>query len=121
MPVTYGILDESILIVLEGVVESAELLEAQHAMFNDPAFKGTYPRLIDATGVTTMNFSSGIVRHVARCAEERGLRRAALVSNNQDFVHGMMRLYAEYTGRAEVEVFRNREAAAAWLNGDYRS
>jgi len=122
MPVAYAIIDDSILIVLTGKLQPRELLEAQHELFADPAFVKAcrWPRLVDATGVTdATDVSDGVVRHLAACAHERGLRRAALVSNNQELVHRMMTLYAEHTGDAKVEVFRNREAATRWLRGIY--
>lgn len=115
MPVSYLILDTSILAVLEGVVTEREMLAAQHAMFADPAFNGSYTRLVDATAVTKLELSDTIVRHLAQSAYERGLRKAALVSNDTDVVYGLMRMYAEYSGDAVVEVFRDRAAAARWL------
>jgi len=119
-PIKYLIIDKTILVVLQGVVTDRALLNAQHTMFADPAFRGDYPRLIDATGCTEMQCTAAVITHVARCAVDRGLRRAALVSNHNGFVQELMSLYATYTGDARVEVFRNREIAAEWLQGYYR-
>lgn len=115
MPVSYMILAETILIVLDGIVDERELLEAQHELFCDPGFHGEFPRLVDGTTMTRFNVSDKIVRHLANSAYERGLRKAALVSNDTEVVYGLMRMYAEYSGDAVVEVFRDREAAARWL------
>ena len=115
MAVSYMIIDNMILIVLDGVVNDRELLEAQTDLFDNPAFQGELPRLVDATGVTEMRLSAAMVRHLARSAYDRGLRRSALVANDMDVVYGLMRMYTAYTGDAEVEVFRDREAALEWL------
>jgi hypothetical protein len=115
MAVSYMIVDNMILIVLAGVVNDRELLEAQTDLFDNPAFRGELPRLVDATGVAEMRLSAAMVRHLAHSAYDRGLRRSALVANDMDLVYGLMRMYAAYTGDAEVEVFRDREAALEWL------
>jgi hypothetical protein len=117
MAVKYVIVDSVVVIVMDGVVTDRELLDQQAALFADPAFVGDNPRLVDASAVTEMRFSADIVRHVAKNARERGLRRAALVASKSEAVFGLMRMYAEYTGDATVEVFRDRESALAWLKG----
>jgi len=117
MAVKYVIVDSVVVIVMEGVVTARELVDEQAALFNDPAFVGDNPRLVDASAVTAMQFSGDIVRHVAKNALERGLRRAALVASKSEAVFGLMRMYAEYTGDATVEVFRDRASALAWLKG----
>jgi hypothetical protein len=118
-PITYAILKGTIYIVLQGTIDDPVLLHAQHEIFDDPAFDGRYPRLVDGTGIKEWLVHDGMVKHVAKCAYERGLRRAALVSNNNDLVQRMMLLYAVYAGDAVVEVFRNREVASRWLSGVY--
>jgi hypothetical protein len=115
MPVSYLIIDRVILIVLQDTVSDREILEAQQALFNDPNFSGHLPRLVDATGCSTMNLSAPIIRHVAQEAYTRGLRRAALVASDSDTIYGLMRMYESYTGDALVEVFRDRVAACDWL------
>lgn len=109
------IIDDMILVVLQGVVEDQELLEAQADMFLNPAFQGYFPRLIDATGVTMMRLSADVIRHVSRSSYDRGLRKSAMVTNQSDVVYGLMRMYAGYTAEAEVEVFRDRKLAIKWL------
>jgi hypothetical protein len=115
MPVSYMIIDHMILVVLQGIVNDRELLQAQTDLFDNPSFVGHLPRLVDATSVTAMHFSADVVRHVALSAYERGLRRAALVSNNSDLVFGLMRMYTAYTDDAQVEVFRDVVTALEWL------
>jgi hypothetical protein len=115
MPVSYMIIDDMILIVLQGVVNDRELVEAQTDLFQNASFAGHLPRLVDATGVTAMHFSADVVRHVALSAYRRGLRRAALVTNNTDLVFGLMRMYENYSSDANVEVFHDRPLAIQWL------
>src|SRR3954469_19009423 len=85
-----------IIVRLEGVVTNSDLIEEQRRMFSDPLFKGDYARLVDATDVVIMRVSAETVRDVATAAVERGLRKAALVSNNTELVFGLMRMYEGY-------------------------
>src|SRR3954454_2023827 len=118
MPVSYHISPKiaCIIVRLEGVVTDSDLIEEQQRMFSDPLFKGGYARLIDATDVVTMRVSAETVRVVATAAVERGLRKAALISNNTDLILGLMRLYEGYTSPpAEVAIYENTEEALRWL------
>lgn len=111
------ILEDTVLVVLMGVVEDREMIEAQNDLFQNPAFRGDLPRLIDATGVMALRLSANVIRHLSIAAYDRGLRKSALVTNQTDIVFGLMRMYAGYTADAEVEVFRDRPLAIAWLEG----
>ena len=117
MAVSYILVDSIIVIVLTGVIHDRELLDAQQELFDDPSFVGDYPRLVDATHVSQMLLSARVVRHVAKSAYDRGMRKAALVANTK-LVYGLMRMYAEYAGDARVELFHDREAAIEWLRDD---
>ena len=118
MAVSYILVDSIIVIVLTGVIHDRELLDAQQELFDDPSFVGDYPRLVDATHVSQMLLSARVVRHVAKSAYDRGMRKAAFVANKTQIVYGLVRMYAEYTGDARVEVFHDREAAIEWLRDD---
>ena len=59
MAVKYVIVDSVVVIVMDGVVTDRELLDQQAALFDDPAFVGDNPRLVDASAVTEMRFSAG--------------------------------------------------------------
>ena len=100
MPVSYHIspLIACIIVRFEGSVSDDDLLEQQQRMFSDPLFKGHYSRLVDATEVTDFAVSAGTVRALATAAVERGLRKAALISNDTDLVYRLMRMYEEYAG-----------------------
>ena len=115
MPVSYVLVDGIVLVVLTGAVSDKELNAGQRELFSDPDFVGDMPRLVDATEVKQMLLTAAAIRQVARASYKRGLRRAALVSNKQAVVIGLMRMYAEYCGDAAVEVFKERPEAIAWL------
>jgi hypothetical protein len=118
MPASYHIspLIACIIIRLEGSVSDDDLLEQQQRMFSDPLFKGQYSRLVDATEVTDFAVSAGTVRALATAAVERGLRKAALISNDTDLVYRLMRMYEEYAGPpAEVAVYENMQEGLQWL------
>ena len=105
-----------VIVRLEGVVTDSDLREEQRRMFSDPLFKGEHSRLVDATEVREMRVSADTVRALATAAVERGLRKAALISNNTDLVFGLMRMYEGYASPpAEVAVFQNTEEALQWL------
>ena len=118
MPASYHIsLKISCIIVrLEGIVTDSDLIEGQQRMFSDPLFDGRYARLVDATDVTKFDVSADTVLAVATAAVDRGLRKAALISNKTDVVYGLMRMYEAYAGpRAEVAVYHNMHEALQWL------
>lgn len=115
MPVSYRINDGLILIYLVGVVTDRDLLGEQQHLFDDPEFEGTMPRLVDARGVTEVQLSATIVRHVAQAARDRGLTRAAIIAGDNDIVFAFMRMYEAYA-EAVVEVFRDRQVALEWLD-----
>lgn len=115
MPVKYTISESLILITFEGIVTNSEILDAQREMFNDPDFEGTYPRLVDGSGITELKLTASIVRHVAQSAIDRGMQRAALISNNSDTVYGLMRMYEGYSHHADVRVFKDRASVDDWI------
>jgi hypothetical protein len=105
-----------IIVRLEGSINDHDLIEEQRRMFSDPLFKGHYSRLIDGTEITQFAVSAETVRALATAAVERGLRKAALVSNDTDLVHLLMRMYQEQASPlAEAAVYCNMQEALQWL------
>jgi len=101
---------------LAGIVTDSDLIEAQRRMFDDQLFKGDYARLIDASDVVSLDVTAETVQAVATAAVERGLRKAALITNNTDLVYGLMRMYEGLARpQAEVAVYDNTEKAVQWL------
>ena len=120
MALTYEIRPEleCIFVTLAGVIDDHDVLTAQEDMFKDPAFRGHYSRLIDASLCERLAIDALTVYYCAKCAERRGLRRAALVANSP-LTFGLMRMYEGYTPDAECEVFNDVETAMKWLLADY--
>ncbi len=118
MPASYHIspMIACIIVRLEGSISDRELIEEQQRMFSDPLFKGHYSRLVDGTEVAEFAVSAETVRAVATAAVERGLRKAALVSNDKELVNALMRMYQEQASPpAEVAVYYNMQEALQWL------
>ena len=97
MPASYHIsaLIDCIIVTLKGSVSNDDLLEGQQRMFSDPLFRGHYSRLVDGTEVRDFAASAETVTAVAIAAVERGLRKAALIANETEWVYQMMRMYQE--------------------------
>ena len=118
MPASYHIspMIACIIVRLEGSISDRDLIEEQRRMFSDPLFKGHYSRLVDATDVTEFAVSAETVMAVATAAVERGLRNAALISNDTDLVYALMRLYEAYASPpAKVAVYDNMQEGLHWL------
>jgi len=117
MPASYHISPTSacIIIKLDGVVTDTDLIQEQQRMFSDPLFEGHYSRLVDATEVTKFAVSAETVRGLATAAVERGLQKAALVSNDTELVAALMRTYeGQASPSAEVAVCCNMKEALQW-------
>jgi len=118
MPASYHISSmlACIIVQLEGSISDHDLIEEQRRMFSDPLFKGHYSRLVDGTEITQFAVSAETVGALATAAVERGLRKAALVSNDTDLVYPLMRMYQEQASpSAEVAVYCNMQEALQWL------
>src|SRR3954453_5767512 len=114
MPASYYISRKisCIIVKLEGTVTDGDLIEEQRRMFSDPLFDGHYPRLVDATDVTEFAVSADTVQAVATAAVERGMRKAALISNNTEWVDELMRMYQRHASPpAEIAVCQHMEEA----------
>ena len=116
MPAYYHIdpLIGCIMVTLEGVVTDADLLIGQRQMHSDELFRGSYPRLVDATNVTRLAVTAETVRSIAKYAVAHGLSRAALVADS-DVTYAIMRMYEGYAYGADCYVSRNMHEALAWL------
>jgi hypothetical protein len=83
----------------------------------DPDFDPTYSHFVDFSAVKKMKISGLQMRELARrdIFDSRA-KRAAFAP--QLFVYGLARMYAMYReafGGQKLRVFRNRDAALAWL------
>ena len=118
MPVSYSIDPDRRLVISRvwGTVTNDDVHEHDRRLHADPQFDPTYRQLADMSGVALNMVSSDTVQETAR--EEffvPGTRRAFLVSD--DTSYGMCRMYAthaESLGQV-INIFRDRNAAEAWL------
>jgi hypothetical protein len=105
-----------IIVRLEGSISDHDLIDEQRRTFTDPLFEGHYSRLVDATEVTKFAVSAETVRGLATAAVERGLQKAALVSNDTELVSALMRTYeGQASPSAEVAVCCNMKEALQWV------
>jgi hypothetical protein len=97
-----------------GVVTTADLRDLQQRGRADPDFDPKCPILLDLTGADLQGWSSVEVRAIV--ARGVNTRRALLVSTDLGYGIGRM-LQAEtgLIGQRNVQVFRDRNAALAWL------
>jgi hypothetical protein len=107
---------ELVEIRLSGRVSIADLQEVQRLVPTDPAFVPGFATLTDLSGVTEVDVDSFAIAAAASAPLFRlGARRAIVAPT--DFLFGMARMYASYAERSggQIHVFRDREAAEAWL------
>ena len=86
---------------------------------NDPQFRSDFRQLVDMRELTEIRVGSGVIRDASRNQFfEPGVRRAVVANSDASF--GMARMYAiasENSGQT-IEVFRDMDAAKAWLGID---
>ena len=107
---------EIVLTRLDGVVPEDEVEDHNRRLGEDPRFRPHYRQLVDVSGLTEIAYDTGAVK---RAAEKHvfapGARRAIVAPSDAAF--GMSRMWAIQSEPAgqRIEVFRDIEAAKAWL------
>jgi hypothetical protein len=99
-----------------GVLSTQNLQDVMSHILLDPRFDPRYRSLADLTEVTSVTVDVMEVAHTASTPlYVAGTRRAIVASS--DAVFGMARMFASFAERAgqEVNVFRDMQAAEAWL------
>lgn len=118
MPSAY-VLDEARSLLLSrawGVFTDRDLSAHLDAFTNDPQFRPNFDQLADLREVTSVAItSSGIRDQVRENPFGPGSRRALVVSS--DAAYGMARMFQTLheESAAPVEIFRDFDAALAWL------
>ena len=117
MPTSYT-LDTPRRLVLthsHGVLSSDEVRELYGNIRNDPGFEPSFQQLCDLREVTAITATVDTLRDIAQShIFAPGTRRAFVVARDVDY--GMSRLFQAYAVEgAVIEVFRDMEAAEAWL------
>lgn len=99
------------------VLEFEDVLDHMQEVAADPDFDPTYSHFVDFSAVKKMKISGAQVRELAkRDIFDSRAKRAAFAP--QLVVYGLARMYAMYReafGGQKLRVFRNRDAALAWL------
>lgn len=118
MPVTYTIdaARRFVLIVVTGAVTVDELAAAQRAVSADPAFSPDFsglPDLRSAEPLPAMGADIQRLAHATPFGPES--KRGVLAASDVNF--GLARMLEVYAGKRhkDVQVFRDAEAAYAWL------
>ena len=118
MPTSYSIdhTDRVVRTDSWGVLTDAEIFDFYARLTADPEFNPGYKHLCDFTRVTQVAASSEALRELANALIfDKSTRRALVVKGDRDYgLARMFQTYCELAGIA-VEVFRDREAAVAWL------
>ena len=99
-----------------GILTDSEILDLYARLAADPEFDPAYKQLCDLHKVAQIAASSETLRELANASIfDKGTRRAIVVANDLDY--GLARMFQTYCDLAGVaiEIFREREAAVAWL------
>ena len=121
MPIHHQIDTERglLLIVAEGEITQAERMTAMKAWLGDPEFRPGLQTLADfsqTTNVPTLQELEEIVDHIRRNATVIGQKKIAIVTN-RPVTFGVARQFGALApGAVTVQVFRDRDAALAWLS-----
>lgn len=99
-----------------GVATDDDIFDHGQRLQNDPLFRPDFRQLVDMSDLTEIRVGSGVIRDASRNQFfAPGVRRAVVA--NSDVSFGMARMYAiasENSGQT-IEVFRDINAAKAWL------
>lgn len=121
MPASYTIDTDRRLVVsrIWGAPAEDEIFDHGQRLRNDPQFRPDFRQLVDMSDLTEIRVGSGLIREASRNQFfSPGVRRAVVANSEAAF--GMARMYAiasENAGQT-IEVFRDMDAAEAWLNLD---
>lgn len=122
MPITYRIDERQQLVVttIRGCIDEAEVRAHVAATARDPRVHACLRALVDIAGDVETTVESGVVSELAMTSESVDKppgRRIAVVAPT-DSTYGLARVFQGFrigTGGGDVQVFRTRGEAEAWL------
>lgn len=125
MPISYQIDEEHNLVLTtgSGVITDEDILQHKNRLLSDPNFKPGMRELSDLRGIERLDVTPDgvmkMVQHDETHAPEVTAHRLAIVAS-KDVVYGMARMYQSLTEQivVNVRIFRDFEAARAWLEAD---
>ena len=123
MPISYHIEKDAGRVVLEfrGTITDRELFATYEALYADPSHRVGLDELTDCREVERVDVTTGalvaLAASTARLLDgKQQTWRVAIVAPS-DVVFGMARMYEAFRAESpeQVQVFRDRAAAEAWL------
>jgi hypothetical protein len=118
LPASYTIDTDRKLVVTRiwGAPTEDDIYDHGQRLRNDPQFRPDFRQLVDMSELTEIRVGSGVIRDASRNQFfAPGVKRAVVANSDASF--GMARMYAiasENQGQT-IEVFRDINAARAWL------
>ena len=100
-----------------GVLVDDDILTQQAGLREDTRFRPTFSHFVDTTQITEVQVSARTMLAVGQSQIFATTAKRAYVVT-RDVVFGLVRMYGLYQGlrgRAEIQVFRTRPEATAWL------
>ena len=107
--------------VYSGTVDDTELLGTYNALISSPGYDASLNDLVDLRAVEKLDVTGDALRELARAfalvVDRRRYRTRRAIVAPMDHVYGMARMYEILRSDApeEIRVFRDMEAARAWL------
>lgn len=122
MPITYRIDEREKLVIttIRGRIDEAEVRAHAAATARDPRVQACPRALVDIAADVETSVGSGVVSELSMTStatEEPPGRKVAVIAPT-DSTYGLARVFQGFrtgTGGGEVEVFRTRAEAVAWL------
>lgn len=100
-----------------GVLVDDDILAQQAGLRSDPRFRPTFSHFVDTTEITEVHVSARAMLAFGQSQIFATTAKRAYVVT-RDVIFGLVRMYGLYQGlrgRAEIQVFRTRAEAIAWL------
>lgn len=120
MPASYCIDPERRLVIIRvwGTFTNDDFRDVREWLLGEPLFHPMYRQLADLSEASEVQVTHGVIASFAhRPLFAPGVRRAFVATTPAHFcVARLIGIYAEAVGQ-RLQVFRNRAAAEAWLDG----
>ena len=101
-----------------GLVSNADVLDADQAMRDDPAFRAELDQIVDMTGIEEMQLTPAGVRELSERPPIFSLQSRRAIVVGGDLGYGLARVYQARRGdvAGEIQVFRASAEAEVWLS-----
>lgn len=107
-------------VTLSGDVTDDEVLDLQRALHQTPEAEPWWQALVDCSTADQMLLTAGAIRELGARSRFTAEARIAIVAP-RDALYGIARMVElMHPGPCEIMVFRDRDSAVAWLDGERR-